>query len=69
VVFTPHFTISFELWLVGALEVLFPLDFYQLILGDSVDDFERRLDQVGAKPELFSCIPSFLNYVHVSLFF
>ena len=38
VVFTPHFTISFELWFVGALEVPSPLDFHQLILGDSVDD-------------------------------
>lgn len=28
VFFTSHFNISFELWFVGALEVLFPLDFH-----------------------------------------
>jgi len=69
VVITSHFTISFEHWFVGALEVLFPLDFHQLILGDSVDDSWCRLDQVGAKPELFNFILSFLNSEHVFWFF
>jgi hypothetical protein len=43
------------------LEVLFPLDFHQLISGDSVDDSRRRLDQVGAKPELFHFMVSILH--------
>ena len=59
--FTSHFTISFELWFVGALEVLSPFDFHQLIPGDFVDDSWRRLDQVGAKPELFHFILSILH--------
>ena len=67
--FTSHFTISFKFGIVGALEVFFPLDFHQLILGDSMDNFQRRLDQVGAKPKLFNCILSFSDSEHVFLFF
>ena len=48
--FTPHFTISFAFCLLELWRSLFPLDFHQLIPGDSADDFRRRLDQVGAKP-------------------
>ena len=44
------FTISFAFCLLELWRCLFFLDFHQLIPGDSVDDFRRRLDQVGAKP-------------------
>ena len=62
-VFTSHFTISFELGLLELWRCLFPLDFHQLISGDSVDDSRRRLDQVGAKHELFHFMVSFLHAV------
>lgn len=41
-----------------------PFDFHQLIPGDSVDKSWRRLDQVGARPELFHFI---LSILHLSL--
>ena len=69
VLFTSHFTISFELWFVGALEVLSPFDFHQLISGDFVDDSRRRLDQVGANPELFHFMLSILHSELDSWFF
>ena len=67
--FTSHFNISFELWFVGALEVLFPLDFHQLIPRDSMDDSWCCLDQVGAKLELFSFTLFFSISEHVFWFF
>ena len=69
VFFTSHFTISFELWFVGALEVLSPFDFHQMISRDSVDDSRHRLDQVGAKLELFHFMLSILHSELDSWFF
>ena len=41
--------------------MLSPFDFHQLIPGDSVDDSWCRLDEVGAKTELFHFILSIFH--------
>ena len=69
VVFTSHFYHFIQIWDFWSFGGVFPLDFHQLILGDSVDYFQRRLDQVGVNPELFNCILSFSDSDHVFLFF
>ena len=60
------FHLNLVCWSFGGV---FPLDFHQLISGDSVDDSRRCLDQVGAKPELFHFMVSFLHFVPYSLLF